>query len=89
MPEIPEPQLPAGGTILNPQQVDVGFGHIEQTGQDVLFVTVHDADREPHIIAVTPPVGFDVAAMLNAKAAKLTALRATTRAIENGEPDDE
>ena len=92
MPDQPEQltsRIPAGAVIITPERVDVGFGYVAETGADIVYLTVHDARRGPHTVLFTAPVASDVADTLNAKAAKLTALRATTRAIGNGEPGDE
>ena len=92
MPDQPDqlvPRIPAGAVIITPERADVGFGYVAETGQDLVYLTIHDTRRGPHTVLLSAPVAFDVADQLNAKAAKLTALRATTRAIENGEPDDE
>ena len=92
MPDQPDqlaPRIPAGAVIITPERADVGFGYVAETSADVVYLTIFDARRGPHTVLFAAPVAFDVADQLNAKAAKLTALRATTRAIENGEADDE
>ena len=79
--------LPPGSVIVTPaegEDVEVGFGYVGETGQDIVFLVIRDAHKGPHVVLLSPVVAQQVADTMNSRCANLARLRTN----QNGDPHE-
>jgi hypothetical protein len=70
--------VPPGATIITPtdgESVEIGFGYVAETGEDVMMLTIVDKRRGPHVVVFTPELAREVAAAMTEKTMKFEAMR--------------
>jgi hypothetical protein len=85
--------IPPGATIITPidgQPVDIGYGYIAETGEDVMALTIVDKRLGPHTLLFTPELGGEIAAVMTEKTTKFFQMRDAQQRLaeQNGDPDE-
>lgn len=81
-------RIPSGAVVITPaadEDLEIGFGYIAETSQDVLYLTIRDPQKGPHVVLLAPELARDVAATLHTRCVNLDRLRTVQRSDQNGE----
>ena len=71
-------RLPPNAVIVTPAagiDLEIGFGYVAETGRDVVYMTITDAHKGPHVVLLTPELAREVADTLNSRCTNLARLR--------------